>query len=211
MLMSDEEVGVQLTRLKLAYPSGFFPDEWDATVREWSGKVAPYGADLVSEAVGIAGETYPERFPTMHQFLSICHDIYKTGQKVTAESMRGKLLDQPSSTMVEAIERLGAAVMQAGNGKLGDKITDDNQHKVESCLGTLANAYGLSAMREEPDGFLYERSMARILRDRGASPFSAIKGIAKCPEIFKRFPTAGMILDVVGGMTTGTWPEEYVR
>lgn len=209
-MLTTEQFAAELTRLKLMYPSGYMPDEWDATVRTWEPKCAPFGA-VVAQAVDQAGEQYKDRFPTMHQFLAICMDIYKANQKVTAESMRGKTLAQAQETMQEAVERLGTAVMKAGNGKLGDKITDDNQHKVESCLGTLANAYGLSAMREEPDGFLYERSMARILRDRGASPFSAIKGIAKCPEIFKKFPTAGMILDVVGGMTAGTWPEEYVR
>lgn len=209
--MTTEQFAAQLTRLKLMYPSGYMPDEWDAIVRTWEPKCVSFGEVLISKAVDQAGQEYKDRFPTMHQFLAICMDIYKASQKITAESMRGKTLAQAQETMQEAVERLGAAVMKAGNGKLGDKITDDNQHKVESCLGTLANAYGLSAMREEPDGFLYERSMARILRDRGASPFSAIKGIAKCPEIFKRFPTAGMILDVVGGMTTGTWPEEYVR
>jgi hypothetical protein len=121
---------------------------------------------------------------------------------------------QQESLPTVARDAFYSAVDGALRIQLPDKIDDAAAARIEAIVVLLGAVYGWS--REEMVGnsrcddactrFNTARGFAVSLRDRGFTPKATLYGIRRCPVECPRFPTFGMLVELIAGETIETFP-----
>ena len=99
-----------------------------------------------------------------------------------------------------------AAVAKAEREPLGEEFTESSAPVIEGLLLCLCAVYGISssvASGREPDRhgsrFNYPRAMVSVWRRTKLKPHRVVEGLKTVPDVFAKFPTAGLLEDHIRG------------
>ena len=206
------EIGVHMTRLRCAYPTQKFTETpWEAVLLEWEHELVRYPSLVLERAfdqVLRRGEG-AKFFPSLPEVIAICNLEDERHLRELADERRGHLLPPAPSSRAEALRDFLAAADKATKEPTGE-WSDANVPIVEGVLACLCPVFGVSplvATGKQPDRhgakFNFVRGVvASWRRMKIASPAGVIHALKDVPEHFSRFPTEGLLRDLITGDLT---------
>lgn len=210
-----------MLHLRSCYPTIKHAVPWEEILSEWEGKLvgrmiqgrfvdAGWPIDVLAKAFDAVVDPRQREqaryFPNIADMLELCVAKQEAYAQEQTDKMRGRLLPPPAPrSRTEALRDFLAAADKATREPLSD-WSESNTPVVEGVLACLCPVFGVSplvAMGKEPDSrgvhFNLVRSLVAIWRQMKIKPHAVIAGLKEAPEMFGRFPTEGLLRDLIRG------------
>jgi hypothetical protein len=213
-------LATRLAELRLEYPAARVPDEqWDKLTKVWEAKLIDYPAEVITRAFSLASKRYPQWFPNLPQVIEIHDEEQHRYAAELAHSRRDRLLPPPTVNRDVAMRDFLEACDLASREKL-DEWTPDARVTIEGLVVLLHPLFGYRASeaRGNPDSndparrFDLVAALISAWKQRKFTPKAVASALHKVPTTFARFPTEGMIAELIRGSSNpGGWPPEYLK